>query len=353
MCTKVYQDNVVKEPTNLDAKKHIENIKNNIQILKEYGFEVIDREENGKIISPYVSQKNFYQVILETIGDGKIEEAYDLIGKWFELIKTNFAKDCEKSENLSIVKCAYIDLVFENTFLRGDKFVFFDQEWTMNDLPLEFILYRAINNIYVYHSEIGQKIPKNEILRRFDLLQHLELFEKIETQIQKFIIDDSVMKMYQDSTCLIKDIKDLKHFKNLTNEDLRDKIKLLEIEEQKKEEYIGRLTKEKGDLEAKVKLLEIEEQKKEEYIEQLTKEKGDLEARTKLLEAEEKKKADYIEQIKFEKENEMNGFKNVDAEKDRIINHLNEIIKVKDHEIQIYENMKAVKIAKKLKGKKE
>lgn len=348
LCTKVYGDYVVKEATNPESQKHIENMKKNIQNLKERSFEILDREEKGKIISPYIAQKNFYQVILEIIQNGKIEEAYALIEKWFALIKTNFAKDCETSENLNIVKCAYIDLVFENTFLMGENFAFFDQEWTMEEAPLEFILYRAIHNIYVYHSEIEQKIPQIQFLERFHLMEHLEVFEKIEQQIQAIIMDDSIMQMYQKSAQSIEDIQNLKENKNA-----KEKMRLLETEEAKKEEYIAQLTKEKGDFEAKVKLLETEEAKKEEYIQKLTKEKGEWEARAKLLEVEEKKKENYIEQIKAEKENEKNQFEKAETQKEETIRELKEIIQAKEHEIEVYENMKAVKLVQKLKGKKE
>ena len=359
LCTKVYQDYVVKEATNSESQNHIENMRKNIQDLKEHGFEILDCEENGKVISPYISEPNFYQVILETIQNGKIEEAYALIEKWFALLKTNFAKDCQKAGNLTIVKCAYIDLVFENTFLREEKFAFFDQEWTMEEAPLEFILYRAIHNIYVYHSEIEQKIPKNEFFQRFDLLEYLEVFEKIEKQIQEIIMDDAVIQMYQKSSQWIEDIQTLKE-----KRDAKEKMKLLEIEETKKEEYIAQLTKEKGDFEAKVKLLETEETKKEEYIAQLTKEKGDFEAkvklleteetkkekyiqsltkekdnweaRAKLLEVEEKKKENYIEQLKAEIESQRDQFKIADEQKEESIRQLNEILTIKDHEIEVY-----------------
>ncbi len=347
LCTKVYQDYVVKEATNSESQKHIENMRKNIQDLKEHGFEILDCEENGKVISPYISEPNFYQVILETIQNGKIEEAYALIEKWFALLKTNFAKDCQKAGNLTIVKCAYIDLVFENTFLREEKFAFFDQEWTMEEAPLEFILYRAIHNIYVYHSEIEQKIPKNEFFQRFDLLEYLEVFEKIEKQIQEIIMDDAVIQMYQKSSQWIEDIQTLKE-----KRDAKEKMKLLEIEETKKEEYIAQLTKEKGDFEAKVKLLETEETKKEKYIQSLTKEKDNWEARAKLLEVEEKKKENYIEQLKAEIETQRDQFKIADEQKEENIRQLNEILTIKDHEIEVYENMKAVKLAKKLKGNK-
>lgn len=347
LCTKVYQDYVVKEATNSESQNHIENMRKNIQDLKEHGFEILDCEENGKVISPYISEPNFYQVILETIQNGKIEEAYVLIEKWFALLKTNFAKDCQKAGNLTIVKCAYIDLVFENTFLREEKFAFFDQEWTMEEAPLEFILYRAIHNIYVYHSEIEQKIPKNEFFQRFDLLEYLEVFEKIEKQIQEIIMDDAVIQMYQKSSQWIEDIQTLKE-----KRDAKEKMKLLEIEETKKEEYIAQLTKEKGDFEAKVKLLETEETKKEKYIQSLTKEKDNWEARAKLLEVEEKKKENYIEQLKAEIESQRDQFKIADEQKEENIRQLNEILTIKDHEIEVYENMKAVKLAKKLKGNK-
>ena len=50
---------------------------------------------------------------------------------------------------MQFVKNGYIDLSFENVFY-ADEYIFYDQEWYLENLPLEFILYRAINNLYIY-----------------------------------------------------------------------------------------------------------------------------------------------------------------------------------------------------------
>ena len=68
-------------------------MKQNIDDLKKHGFEIIDKEENQKIISKYVNEKTMFQVLLELINQNKIEDAYKLIQKWFNFIKSKFESD--------------------------------------------------------------------------------------------------------------------------------------------------------------------------------------------------------------------------------------------------------------------
>ena len=58
-----------------------------------------------------------------------------------------------------------MDMVFENAFFIEDEFYFFDQEWNVENIPLEFIYYRAINNMYVYNSELQEKLLKEELYK--------------------------------------------------------------------------------------------------------------------------------------------------------------------------------------------
>lgn len=342
LCTKIYDNYVEKIQTNLKSQNHIIKMKQNIDDLKKHGVEIIDKEENQKIISKYVNEKTMFQVLLELINQNKIEDAYKLIQKWFNFIKSKFGSDKEIDNSadlseLNFVKNTYIDLVFENTFLINDKFVFFDQEWNITNLPLEFILYRAVNNMYIYNPEIEDKLPKETVFKKFNLSDYVQFFEGNERTIQENISDMEIANLFEQS----------RNYQTVLT-----KINELQRENKTLNDFI----KEINDIISKNNLLTIEEEKKEKYIEELTKQNGELLARKRLLEIEEKKKEEYISNLLTEiekKDVHIKKMDNIDKQKDEIINNLNEIIKVKDNQIQNFENMKLVKLTKKLREIKD
>ena len=405
LCTKISDDCVEKESASKKAVDHILQIKDNIENLKNHGLEIIDWEQDLRIFSNFMNEKMLYQIVVEKINNSEIEDAISIIQNWFNYLKEHFGNDRTdvlnefiQNENydlskLTIVKKAYIDLVFENTFIIEERFVFFDQEWVFENLPLEFILYRAINNMYMYNQEIQNKLSKEDLLERFGLLEFLKLFEQSEKMIQDVIIDKNMENYYNNPDTNFGKIELLeeeekkkeKYIQELTSEkgELEANYNLLKIEEEKKQNYIDELTKAKGDLEAGYNLLKIEEEKKQNYIDELTKAKGDLEAENKLLKIEEEKKQNYIDELtkakgdlevnnkllKSENENKEKYIKQLEQEKqalqieqnkkDQKIENLKlfnekqeEMIKLKDAKIQLYEEMRIIKIIKKLRGNK-
>lgn len=313
LCTKMNQDNAIKIATNEEANEHIQNMKNYITDLTNHGMEIIDRAENDTIVSPYRQTPTFYQELVKTILLGNVKEAYAKMKLWYDFIKSKFEQDKTNelnemmetkdslSNELTIVKKAYIDLVFENTFFINEKFQFFDQEWCFDNLPLEFILYRAINNLYAYHAEIEKYLAKKEVFEHFHLEKYLEIFAQMEQKFQAVVSDQNISQTYTNSKKIIRSMCE-----------------------------VDKLLDQNDALSARIRLLEEENKKKENYIE---------EVKTKLRKAKE-------DNLRLKQENA------VIPQKDKTINELNAIIKVKEHEIETYENMRAVKLAKKLRGLK-
>lgn len=186
LVTKVYKDKVVKEAVNEKSKNHIEQIKDNIVTLQKAGFNMLDQYENGKIISKFVEGKTLYDEIVELILNRKIDEAYKSLDDWYKYIK-------EKCQNMQVT---YIDLVLENTFYRNSEYLFFDQEWKMEGVPLEFILYRTINNIYIYNPEVSSIVDKQAFFDKFDLVSQLEDMQKYEHDLQNKVVDLELAKQY-------------------------------------------------------------------------------------------------------------------------------------------------------------
>lgn len=229
------------------GEEHVKNISKYIKQLKKLGFNVIEEVRDGIIISNFIEKEELDKKIVEKIKQEDIENAYNEIQKWYNYIKQRLEKDevvgldafekyeievpNEIKEKMQFIKNGYIDLSFENVFC-SDEYIFYDQEWYIENLPLEFILYRSINNLYTYNSsKIEYKVPKIDMMTKFNLVEFIPYFEELEEKIQKEILDEDVLNEYRN--------KINKYYKNLEmlNE---NNNKMQEIEKQMtdlKEEY--------------------------------------------------------------------------------------------------------------------
>lgn len=279
LCTKIYDEYVIKESILPNSKKHIYNIKKNAQELSNLGFEVIDEfKENDTIYSKYINSNSFNQVLVDEIMSENIESALKLIKKWYEEIKDKLENERieenkEFSDKLFYVKKLYLDLVFENTFYIDGKFVFYDQEWCLENLPLEFIIYRSINNMYIYNSEISNKIKIDEMYRKLNISEYIEYFKQIEQEFQDYVIDSQIMKLYKPKN----------KFEYYNN-------KLLEAKEEISKQILE-LDKCRGEL----GLYKAENTKKENYIEEI---KSELSEKTNKVEELLQKQKELEEDIK-------------------------------------------------------
>lgn len=225
------------------SKEHIANISRYSNHLKDLGFNMQETVENGKIVSQYVQEQELDKKIVGLILDGDIENVFNEINKWFNYIKERlglpqidgqdiFEKykievPIEIKEKMQFVKNGYIDLSFENIFCK-DGYLFYDQEWFLENIPLEFILYRAINNLYAYNcTQLEQKITKDQILKKFNLIEFIPYFEILENFIQKDILDDNLIQTYKKK--LQKYCYTIEYLKNESEQKTKEIIELQEI----------------------------------------------------------------------------------------------------------------------------
>ena len=209
------KDSVEKIADNNQAKEHINKIEQYIEKLRNLDFEVIENVKQERIQSDYIDAEELDKKLVNLIKHGNIEDAYEQINNWYEFIKQRLEKEPaegedvfekykievpnEIKEKMQFVKNGYIDLSFENIFCKDDKYLFYDQEWYIENIPLEFILYRAFNNLYAYNnSKLEQKISKEEMFEKYNLTELLEYFEQLEKQIQSEILDEVAVKNYRE-----------------------------------------------------------------------------------------------------------------------------------------------------------
>lgn len=240
--TVVKKDFVYKFADNEESKEHIKSIKKNIDILNKCNIKTLDKYENGKIISEYIDNETFDRMIINTVKKDK-NKAIELMIQYKEKLENCLEKENVKEnvfdrysinynketiKDMNFTKYGLWDLIFQNCFYIDNDFCFFDQEWLEEDIPIEFIIYRAIK----YFVEIRKYIKIEEL---YDILkinkEKLEIFEQLDNVIQEKYRDDNVWKM-QTNGKTVEEMKIQKftdnHTINLLNIELEQKSKELD-----------------------------------------------------------------------------------------------------------------------------
>ena len=263
--TIIYEDRVEKTYANDMAKEHIQTIHKNIDIMNQKNIKTLDKYENGKIISKYIKDFNSYDKILTELLENKKEaEFFETITNYkntllekleevdYNSIKENnvFTKygvnvEKEMIQKLHFVKYGLWDLIFHNAFYINEEIYFYDQEWFNYNVPIEFIIYRAIAYFPIAHSYIRT----NELYERLGLNEFLKIFEDLDSKLQLEIRDDEIWKLHT-STRTGQTLFDL--YKNLVVEFMEYKkvynlntIREISEENKRLRQEIERLNQEK------------------------------------------------------------------------------------------------------------
>ena len=217
--TVIRKDIVEKTADNESAIDHIKNISRNIKVLDDSKIDCLDRFEKDMIISKFLSDaKSFDNVLIDIYNQKGLEEliksieefktemldklldsendnnSFDIINTVFEKYNVEISK--ELKEKMHFTKNGILDLIFQNCLVNEDKIFVYDQEWYEENVPVEFILYRAI----FYFTELKKQIDINEIYKKLNLIDYIETFEKLETILQGNIVDKEMWELHRNST---------------------------------------------------------------------------------------------------------------------------------------------------------
>lgn len=235
LCTKIYKEHVIKEKIYENCNQ-IESIKNNLNFLENYKINSLDECKENKIYSKFVISKTLSETIVDYILNNNTDKAIETIKEYYNFLKEKFKDNktdkinkkifgnLDKINQLYILKSGLIDLVFENVFKINEEYFVFDQEWELENIPLEFILYRAINNLYTYNSQISKYISIEKMYSKFNLEEYILSFKDAENIFQNMVVDKDKISIYE--------LNQFTYVENLENE-LKvklDNIKKIEYE---------------------------------------------------------------------------------------------------------------------------
>ena len=217
----------------------------------------MDSYNDDGIISKFSSDKTLDEIIIELFKNNKKNDAIELMKNFKDEIKQKLQQgtiennvferykiDVKKEEikEMYFIKDGLWDLIFQNCFYINQEFYFYDQEWKEENLPIDFIMYRAIK----YFMRIKKYISDEEL---YDILEidksKIEVFDELDEKIQEKIRNPIMWNLNKQG----KNVMDLKR-DTLT---LNHQINLLNIEKNKNAQLIL-----KKDIEIMQKEQEIE-----------------------------------------------------------------------------------------------
>lgn len=270
------KENIVEKiSANEESKEHLGNMKQIIQDIKNMNtdkIQVLDYEENGKIFSKLIKNYKTLDVILAEYYNN-FEEIQKILNDLkniliqnsvnYEECKNNIDKLGQPEEllnKLHYMPKAFWDMISKNCFYIENKFVFFDQEWVKEYLPVEFIIYRSVINSY----DLIKKIDVDKLLEKLEILQYKEYFQKIDESIRKEILNQEVFEeMYKTETKGVDNlINENAMYKNYIDKLENEVIRQVNEDNSKKQEYIIAL-------ENRVKQLEEVNSKNEKIIKKI------------------------------------------------------------------------------------
>ena len=193
---------------------------------------ILDERVDNAIRSKFVELPSLDKVIVNYMLENNTDEAIRTISKYRVFLGSHLNDDT-----------GYIDLVFENVFLDGDNYIFFDQEWYEKNANIDFILYRALKNMYNYNRELNSIISFEKMLDIFELKGEKEEFEIIEKEFQEKVVDKDMLEKNKEASKYLVDINEVRLIEDFKENNRKQDAVIQDILEdnRKKQEYITAL----------------------------------------------------------------------------------------------------------------
>lgn len=103
----------------------------------------------------------------------------------------------EERENIGVIlKRGYIDLVCLNCFHTDKGFVFFDQEFYIENFPINTIFNRTIDLIYEGAPDLERICPRGEVMKHFKVLEHLSTWREMSNVFMEKLRNEKALSEY-------------------------------------------------------------------------------------------------------------------------------------------------------------
>lgn len=188
------------------GKEHLYQTIKNQEALCKAGLKVWNAQmEEGIIKSKRSHEQLLENKLLELYKEQNTEEIYAMYDRVYnEILKSsvyateedNILYELEIAERNngknygSILKIAYLDMIFRNAFYKGQEIYWFDQEWILENVPAKYVLYYAMQRFYQSYPWVENVVSINSLAEKYDMLSVWQDFKKLEGLFYELVSDE-------------------------------------------------------------------------------------------------------------------------------------------------------------------
>ncbi len=178
--TYISGNKIWKEPI-YDGKYGLENLLEIHKKLKKSNLNIANIEcVKSKYFIEKIQGELLSEQIYSNFKKNDKDKIYDLIDKFYKYLVNNsvlkkftnpLSDDYKKIWNkVNIMNFSLLDLNMSNVIYNDNKFYLFDQEFMSDkEIPLEYIFYFSINNLYSQISKLESLISKEKLLKKYGI----------------------------------------------------------------------------------------------------------------------------------------------------------------------------------------
>ena len=191
---------VEKRPVCPEGQKQLTKLLEHSRDLKAHGVPVVDaRFEDGIYRMPYVHAEvgqAYLKRLLQTDRGAflkALDHFRDLILRSSEIVEPDMGDGLG-----AVLRRGYLDMVPLNSFNINGTFVFYDQEFCVENYPANAILSRMIATFYAGNVECEKVISQSELMERYGLTKYRERWLKMELDFLAGLRKEKELRRYHE-----------------------------------------------------------------------------------------------------------------------------------------------------------
>lgn len=192
-----------------EAVGQLRNLEYNLKFLEAQGLSTVNLSNASQrtLEMQYYDSPTLEEKILKCAANSNSNTMISLIDQYWNLllqssptVKKHLLNsklmDCEDNNNLGpILEKCFIDLTPNNIFWSENELICFDQEFCMDNMPANYIMFRALKNLYYFNPNLEESISLNYYCQKYgitDILWHF--YEKCDLNFLESLRENGMQK---------------------------------------------------------------------------------------------------------------------------------------------------------------
>lgn len=183
-----------------EGRKRLTQLAAHGEDLKAHGLSVVDAIiADGVYQMPYMEAESgqlYLKRLLQTDKEKfleRIDYFRDLILRSSEIVKA----DKGDGEG-AVLRRGYLDLVPLNSFVVDGEFIFYDQEFCVENYPANAIIQRMISTLYAGNLGLQKFLPMDSLYQRYGLLKYLDCWQNAEWVFLRKLLSQDELRIYYE-----------------------------------------------------------------------------------------------------------------------------------------------------------